>query len=636
MMLSKGNNECLKYGVFILLILVKFNAIAQLDTVKILPEAQVTAQRFNHLSVGQVQMQNDSQTFSFYKNLRLSDYLQSETPLSIKAYGTGVATVSMRGTAANHTAILWNGINLQNPLNGGSDLAIVELGAVTRVDVKLGGCSALCGSGAIGGIVYLDNEKPPNEGFHGNMGYDFGSFGLSNGHAQLDFNKKRFGGSVRLSHQKATNDFIFKNTAEIGQPLQRAKHAAYDFFNVTANLFGQLSNNDFIKINFWQSRNYREITPTMTSRSDNAIYRDTANRLATEWTHIFKKSYLKLRGAYLYDKNFYQSDVIENSQNGVRSLIGEGEWNYALSEKHSFRAGFNSTNDQSDNNNYRKNHERTRFAMFLSDAFVSNFITLTANIRQEWLNKLQPTTFSVGFEKNISKIAAKNDFILRGSLSRNYNVPTFNDLYWPNLGNSDLATEQGWSKEIGISFKTKKEYQQWQADLTIFDIDVKNRIVWQPQSDGQWRPTNLFQVQSQGFEALVRLQGSKQGLKYRISANYQFAHATDGKGGVQLFVPAHKGSLSTWLHYKKAYVSWQQTASSKRYGTTDKTTWTKPFTLTDVTLGYTPSYSSKKTAFELKTDIRLRVSNVFNADYELIRFYPNPKRLYRLEVLTSF
>ena len=216
-------------------------------------------------------------------------------------------------------------------------------------------------------------------------------------------------------------------------------------------------------------------------------------------------------------------------------------------------------------------------------------------------------------------------------------MPTFNDLYWPNLGNPDLATEQGWSKEIGLSFKTKKDNQQLQADLTLFDIDITNRIVWQPQSDGQWRPTNLFQVQSRGIETFIRLQGSKQAFQYRISTNYQFAHATDGKGGVQLFVPAHKGGLSTWLHYKKAYIAWQQTASGKRYSTTDKTAWTKPFTLSDVTLGYTPSvYSSKKHAFALKTDIRLRVSNVFNTDYEVIRFYPNPRRQYRLEASMNF
>lgn len=610
---------------------------AQKDTTKLLPSAEVTAQRFSRFSVGQVQIQSDSQTFSFYKNLHLSDYLQSETPLSIKTYGTGLATVSVRGMAANHTAVLWNGINLQNPLNGLSDLAIVELGAVNRVDVKLGGCSALCGSGGIGGVVYLDNEKPQNEGVHGNLGYNLGSFGLSNSHAELDFNKKNIGGSVRVSHQKATNDFIFKNTAEIGQPLQHATHAAYDNLNLTANLFGQLSENDFVKFSFWQSYNYRELTPTMTSRNDNAIYRDSANRLAGEWTHFFKKSSLKLRGAYLLDKNFYESDIVKNSQNGIRSLVGEAEWNFNIASKHNLRAGFNTTSDQSDNNNYREIHERTRLAFFLSDAFTSDFITLTANLRQEWLEKWQPTTFSVGFEKNLFSKTKNAKLLLRGALSRNYSIPTFNDLYWPYLGNPNLETEQGWSKELGVSFKTKKDNQQFQADFTLFGIDIKNRIVWQPQTDGQWRPTNLSQVLSQGFETFVRFQDSKQGFNYRLSANYQFAHATDGNGGVQLFVPTHKGSLSAWLRYKKGYAAWQQTASSKRYGTTDKTTWTNPFTVADVTAGFTPSvFKAKKHNFELKTDIRLRISNVFNADYQVVQFYPNPRRQFLLEILLSF
>jgi vitamin B12 transporter len=632
--------------VFVLSLCLTFNGIAQTDTTKLLPATEVTAQRFNRFSVGQIQLQGDSQTVSFYKNLRLTDYLQSETPLSIKAYGTGLASVSVRGMAANHTTVLWNGINLQNPLHGLNDLAILEVGSVSRIDVKLGGCSALGGSGAIGGIVYLENEKPQNDGIHGTIGYDLGSFGLSNAHGQLDFNEKKWGGSVRLSHQAATNDFVFRNNAELGKPLQHVVHAAYNNRNATANLFGQLSDNDFVKFSFWQSRNFRELTPTMTSRNDNAVYKDTADRLTGEWTHLFNKSVFKVRGAYLYDKNFYESDVVKNSQNGVRSVIGEVEWNGNITTKHSLRAGINATSDQSNNGNYREIHERNRLAFFISDAFTTDFVTLTANLRQEWIDKWQPTTFSIGFEKNVLKSSIPNSqspipnpqsLILRGAFSRNYNVPTFNDLYWTQLGNPNLVTEQGWSKELGVSFKTKKDNKQLQADFTVFDIDMKNRIVWQPQSDGQWRPTNLNQVQSQGIETLVRLQVSNPTIKYRISANYQFAHATDGKGGVQLFVPAHKGSLSAWLQYKRGYAAWQQTASSKRYGATDKTMWTNPFTLADATLGYSPTvFKYKKHHFDLNADIYLRVSNVFNTDYEVVRFYPNARRQYRLAFLLRF
>lgn len=605
-------------------------AAAQTDSVRLLPSAEITAQRLNVFSIGQTQMHSDSQTLSLYKNSSLADYLQSETPLSIRTYGTGLASVATRGMAANHTALLWNGINLQNPLNGLNDMGLLDVGTTQRVDVKLGGSSALFGSGAIGGVIYLDNEKPKTEGFHANLGYTRGSYDLQNAHGELSFNKKKVGGSIRIAQQSATNDFEFRNTAEIGQPLQRANHAAYNLVNMTANLFAELSDKDFIKLNFWQSHNYREITPTMTARNDNAIYRDSAKRIVGEWAHIFKKSYLKMRGAYIFDKNAYQSDVISNSQNGIGSAIGEVEWNANISKKQTLRVGLNATNDYSNNSNYTENHQRTRLALFVNDAFITNFITLTANIRQEWMNQWQPTTFSTGFEKKLLKPHSYYQLLLRGSLSRNYNVPTFNDLYWAELGNPNLETEQGWSKELGVSLKTKKDKHQYQAHLTFFDIDMKNRIVWLPQTNGQWRPTNIERIQSRGIETWGGYQGATAHFQYKINANYQFAHATDGKGGVQLFVPAHNGSVSAWLKYRSVYASWQETASSKRYGTTDKTTWTNPFTVADATVGFTPSV--KKVNF----DVRLQISNVFDADYQVIRFYPNMKRTFRLALGLSF
>ena len=636
----------MKINTFLVLFLwINSVLVAQTDTTKLLPSVEVMTQRLNVFSIGQTRLQSDSLTISLFQNQHLSDYLQATTPLSTRTYGTGLASVAVRGMAANHTAILWNGINLQNPLSGLNDMALLDVGATQRIDVKLGGNSALFGSGAIGGVIYLDNEKPKKDGFHAQLGFGLGSYGFKNGFGQFDFNKNKVAATVRIAHQAAENDFLYKNTAEVGQPLQRANHAAYSLLNITANVFAELTKRDFVKFNYWTSINFREITPTMTARSDNATYRDTANRMVGEWTHFFKNSYLKVRGAFVFDKNFYNSDVVNSSQNNIQSYVGEAEWNHDFSAKHTIRAGINTTSDVSNNINYLENHQRTRVALFVNDALTTNFVTITGNIRQEWLEKLQPTTFSIGFEKEMLKMLTQNPkpktqnpkpktqnskLILRGSLSRNFNVPTFNDLYWAELGNPNLETEQGWSKELGLTFKNTKAAHFFQSHLTFFDIDMKNRIVWQPQSDGKWRPTNVNRIVSKGIEAWASFQVSKQAFQYKISVNYQFAHATDGEGGVQLFVPKQNGSVSAWLKYHKIYVAWQQTASSKRFGTTDKTTWTNAFTLADATLGFTPSVKSTK------LDLRLMVSNVFNTDYQVIRYYSNPKSEYRLVLTLAF
>src|SRR5690606_22787945 len=49
----------------------------------------------------------------------LSELLTGYSPVFIKSYGRGSsATASFRGTAATHTQIFWNGMNLNSPMRG--------------------------------------------------------------------------------------------------------------------------------------------------------------------------------------------------------------------------------------------------------------------------------------------------------------------------------------------------------------------------------------------------------------------------------------------------------------------------------------------------------------------------------------
>lgn len=617
---------------------------SQNDTL-ILPSAEVTSLRINRFAVGQVRLQSDSTTLSLYRTLRLSDYLNAETPLSIKSFGTGVATVLGRGMGASHTAVVWNGINLQNPINGIVDLNLVNIGTTQQVSVQMGGSSSLFGSGAIAGALYLNNDLPQKIGFQGNISYGNGSFGLQQWQGQAIFRAEKGGISLRVAHQKAANNFIFRNTAEIGQPMQTMPNAAYENLNISSSILLKPTHQDIIKINFWHTINFRQIMPSMVARTDHAFFRDTANRIVGEWTHFFKnklkKSFLRHRIAHIKDNNFYESDVVKNSQNGISSTVVESEWNYDFSNHHALRVGANWTLDISNNNNYAENHRRNRIALFINDALQTKFFRLTANLRQEYLRELLPTTFSLGLEKEVLPLILKqfsnkkhteNSLLLRGSFSRNYNVPTFNDLYWLRLGVPTLQAEQGWSKELGITFSKKNGQLHATTHLTFFDIRMNNRIVWLPQIDGIFRPTNLNKLVSQGIEYLQSVQYNfKNKSILKLSANYQYTKADDKNGGVSLFIPTHRGAISMWWTYRNLfYMAWQQTASSRRYSATDKSVWTQPFTLADATIGATPSVG------KITFDVRLQISNLFNQDYETIRFFANPKRQYKIESIIFF
>jgi vitamin B12 transporter len=616
----------MKISIVIIALLTCLSASAQTDTARALPTIEITAQSINRFAVGQFQINSDSQTLRVFQGQKMADWLQAETPLSIRAYGTGNANVAARGMAASHTAVVWNGINLQNALNGGVDLNLLEAGSSDRVGVKLGGGSALYGSGAIGGSIFLDNNVSQTEGFNGEFGLGFGRFGYQNQRVKLGFGSKKISGSMSVSHQKAVNDFTFINTAEIGKPLDTAQNAAFERLNLTQNLIFNFTTKDILKVNLWQSLNSREITPTMTEANNHAVFKDTAYRAVVEWAHFFTKSYLKLKTAYLDDNNRYDSDLIKNSQNRVKTVVVEGEYNHAFSEKHSVRFGANFTEDKSATNNFEGNKTRTRFALFANDVLDLNVLKLSLNMRQEMVDsKAIPFTFSTGFEMPILK---KKALTLRGSFSKNYNLPALNDLYWNLLGKADLLPESGWSQELGLTFTQEKERLSIKTGLTFFNIDLDNRILWQPQNDGVWRPNNLTKMTSQGVELMSHFRYKNKDLTITLTPQYQLSKATDEAGNQIIYTPLHSGSVSLKAQYKSVYAYFNQTASSRRYMVGG--TWTNPFTMGNVTFGATPS------VFKLKTDVKLHIFNVWNTDYEIIRFYPNSKRQVRLEVSVLF
>ena len=605
-----------------------------------LPHFEITSQRLNRFATGQNRMDFDSFTIKNAQNQNLADFLQNNTPLSIKAYGTGLATVSTRGTGSSHTAIVWNGFNLQNPLNGLTDLPLFETGAFDKIGVKLGGGSALYGSGAIGGAIYLDNTQEKKQGFQANLGLKTGSFGLFGENLKISTSSEKLSASFRLSHQSAKNDFLFKNTAEIGQPLQRLQNAAFDKLNLTASLFFNLNKNNTLKIHAWDSRNDRQLAPTMTANNDKARLQDATSRLAAEYGHFKNQQYTKLRVAYFDEDNFYKSLVIDSSRNRAKTVIAEMEQNIDFNNNNALRFGINFTKNTALSNNFNKTQTRNRLATFAAYQFDILKTKFGITARQELVDsKLIPFTFSIGFERGfrISDFGfrtaplaetrnPKSETLLRGSFSRNHNLPALNDLYWAQLGNPNLKAENGFSGELGMDFKQK----QSKLSLTAFAIKTKDQIQWSPQADGLWHPSNLNTVFSRGFEAVFSTFFEKGDLKFHINTQYQLARATDLSKKQLLYTPIHSGGAMLKLLYKNVFFQYNQTASSRRYATTDNTVFTKPFTLGAITTG------SDFTIGKFKTTLQVRVLNVFNMDYQVIPFYANPRRQFSIDLNGRF
>lgn len=619
-------NNTLHFILFIFLSLLANLQVVhcQEDSLKALPKLEVSSYRPNNFSTGQVLIESNNNIKNITNQVPLQDWIALATPLSFRTYATGTATISSRGTGSGHTALLWNGINLQNSLTGIVDLPIFEAGSNDKIAVKLGASTALFGSNAMGATIQLDNEKPQQNGLKSSLNIGAGSFDYQQLSAHFRYRKKFFSGATRFSKQRAENDFIFKNTAQIGQPLQRAINADFDFFNFTQHIYIDIAKYHALNIHFWHSQNQRALTPTMTAANINEILRDTSTRFVAEWIGGVGEYVFKARSAWTRDNNNYESNFIKNSQNKVENFINEVEINRELSKLYAFRFGVNNTNERSLSNNLDGNPKRNRWAFFLNQNFrlIENN-KISFNVRQEWNNAIAlPFTYSIGAEQSIFK-KKTNKYVLRGSFSRVYNVPSFNDLYWKTLGNPNLKAEKGYSREVGFTIKSPNKDFQWRNDFSIFYLNLQNRILWLPEN-GIFRPNNLEKMYSSGIEYLGNFEWQKKLWLFKINPQYQLARSHGGDKKQLIYIPKHNANLTFSVFYKQLSLLWHQQFSSKRNMTGND--FTEGFTLSNANCFYTIAWKKYKLRGGLK------VNNIFNADYQMVQYYPNPRRNFKVEI----
>ncbi|MEM6380998.1 MAG: Plug domain-containing protein, partial [Bacteroidota bacterium] len=203
---------------------------APVDSTQIIPTIEVKAKKTRTGIVGSTVTRWESPQLSNTAATNIATLLQTEAGVFIKSYGLGsLATSSVRGGSAGHTLVLWNGIPIHSPMLGLLDLSLLSINAIDAVQFQKGGNGALWGSGAIGGVLSMDNEVDFSDKMNLSVRSLFGAFGISQQDLNIGLGNTKFQSKTRFSYRRADNDFTYRLRPQL--PKQKQTNAALENYN---------------------------------------------------------------------------------------------------------------------------------------------------------------------------------------------------------------------------------------------------------------------------------------------------------------------------------------------------------------------------------------------------------------------
>lgn len=565
----------------------------------------------------------------------LQDLLQQETSLYFKEYGYGmVSSITMRGTSSSHTAVLWNGLNINSPTLGSTDFSNLPAFMFDNVHVHYGGGSARYGSDALGGSIILQSTAPNQEGLHIKASQTIGSFGQFFSGIKASISLKDWQLATTAYRNTAENDFPFDNTAKYGLPEERQENADIHNFGVMQEISYQPASNKRVSLNAWYEESENGVLPLMSNNLKEETYErieDTHLRLSMQYKQQEDWGYLQATAGFVRDQQIYdqQAPII------AQHTLARVQYDKNLSERLSIQLGSDWRYVQADVESYEQNRFQHRIDAFASANYQAlEWWKLSLNLRQSWVSGYDPPfSPSLGSEVMLLKNSTQQ-LRLKSQVARNYRVPTFNDLYWQPGGNPALNAENGWSYESGLQYQTQK----LNAEVTYYHSDVEDWIVWLDQGTF-WSPQNFRNVVVNGLEARGQYQLALNPLKLKFSSSYAFTSSLnkvpvneyDRSENKQLpYVPRHRLTFNTHAEWRGWSADLLSQWTSQRFLTTTNESALEEYGLVNFRL-------SK--AFEWwKTQnlVSLRVNNMLDTDYQNVARRAMPGRNYQLSIQLHF
>ena len=620
----------------------------------------------------------------------VADAVRYFSGVQLKDYGGvgGLKTVDVRSMGTNHVGVFYDGIEIGNAQNGTVDLGKFSMDNIEELALYNGQKSEIFQPAkdfGSAGTLYIKTRRPkfsPDKPYNVHVTMKAGTFGLANpsilyeqkltdnihlsanaeytyAHGRYHFRYRRLYPNGEVAWDTTAvrqNGDVQAWRAEVGlfgympEGKWHVKGYFYDsekgipgaiVNNVWKNSQRQWDRNAFVQGNFTKTfvRGYDCQFNAKYSNDHMRYLNPDTTLMYIDNTFTQQEVYLSMahRVAIFGVNGFVPHQTI----NWDINLSADWIWNYLESNLANF-----------------VHPERNTVLAALATQFYWKYFKAQASVLSTFVfDKIQqpslempkasqqrpqftPAVF-LSYQPNL-----KEQFFLRAFYKRIFRMPTFNDLYYTDVGNIALLPEYTTQYDGGIQYDKlweKGTFRAVQIQADGYFNQVKNKIVAIPKGNSQyrWQMMNLGYVEIRGCDinASTTLHCGAE-VFFTAAATYTYQKAQDftepGEityGGQIAYIPWHSCSAMASLmwqglafNYAFIYVGERYTGSANI-----PINHLQPWYTHDVSISYEMPLTAKRSHVTQRSGFTsprihfaVEINNLLNQQYEVVLNYPMP------------
>ncbi len=583
----------------------------------------------------------DKYTNQPLKGKDLAQLLQELTPTFVKTYGMGgIASLSIRGGGANHTQVFWNGISINSPTLGQSDLSLMPTAFSDEIQLNPGVTASFDGNGGVGGSLTIKNN---NNNFyqHHNIKIqkEWGSFGIDNTVFDYAIGTKCFYAKTTLLRQLADNDFEYQDYGKQGKPIVKRENAKTNLSGIQQQFgFSKGIHKVILRANYIHAD--RQIPVAIGVNPQDQSQLDQSFKSALEWNiQQDKKNKIEhqIRAGYIYDKLIFEnktSKIKSAFETETMSLQYHTLWH--LKKHLELRTQLITYQFTANSDGFDGIKMQNRTSAYLDIRKQVKDFNFLASLRDEVIDfETHNWIPTLGMDWNFFK---NHSFFLNGGINRHQ--PTLNDLYWVFGGNENLLPESVAQFEVGVKNGYQMAFKDIIYSVSYFQSRINNWIQWIPSEDGIWRPQNVKNVSKIGVNMSLKTTFFKTN-NHILSAiiNYQNiivksleSHLTNDAtvGKDLIYTPRHIANIDFIYNKENWSLRYTQHYTSKLFIDAGNTIYL-PFSFpAHLEIKYIFKEALHKTNSVDNTangvEMKLGIQNIFNETYQTVANQPLPGR----------